>query len=244
MLHYSYKFVPQIHLSTHTHTNDQLLIYQANVYIYKQCGSTLFSYFFVLILVSTIVCQGMLMWKAVISDWTYTNCSFQSDLFNKSADPVHKHSFTNQISNSTQWYSVSSLWYFSVRDLKYLLLCSTEKILYRFGTTWRWDYFHFWVNYATEYRSFLDLPPSGCKWCNSSHSTLAGSALRSDCQPVKRNINSVTTQTTQTVNNTQGSRLARHTLPQMNANITLHCHLVHKIDFHGMSGHVSSSPKR
>lgn len=71
---------------------------------------------------------------------------------------------------------------------------------------------------------------------------LAGSALRSDCQPVKRNINSVTTQTTQTVNNTQGSRLARHTLPQMNANITLHCHLVHKIDFHGMSGHVSNSP--
>lgn len=90
--------------------------------------------------------------------------------------------------------------------------------------------------HATEYHSFPDQPPSGCKWCSSSHSsTLAGSALRSDCQPV-------TTQTTQTVNNTQGSRLAHHTLPQINANITLHCHLVHKIDFHGMSGHVSSSP--
>lgn len=101
----------------------------------------------------------------------------------------------------------------------------------------------FILGWTMQQNSFPDQPPSGYKWCNSSHSTLAGSALRSDCQPVKCNINSVTTtQTTQTVNNTQGSRLAHHTLPQMNANITLHCNLVHKIDFHGMSGHVSSSP--
>lgn len=84
---------------------------------------------------------------------------------------------------------------------------------------------------ATEYHNLPDKPPSGCKESISSHSTLAGSALRSDCQPGKHNINSVITQTTQTVNNTQGSRLARHTLLQTDTNITLHCHLVHKITF-------------